>query len=79
MFQEFDANDGNYRWFVTGFTVVALVASLTANSQICLHTSVEDIVFKCTGTAEGDRNQKVAIATGIFDVISDILIASIVS
>lgn len=65
------------RWFVTGFMIVGLAACVSADWQVCPYVEAGELIAKCAGNDEGVRSVKVTITTTVFDVLSDIFIASI--
>ena len=65
------------RWFVTGFMVAGMIASVVADWFVCPYFETGELIAKCAGNAEGIRALKATIVTTVFDVLSDIFIASI--
>ena len=66
-----------YWWFAVGFLFPALIINEVVAWQTCPYDTIEDLIGKCSGRIPSERMVKVGITTTVFDVLSDIFIASI--
>ncbi|KAL9047918.1 MAG: hypothetical protein Q9162_007912 [Coniocarpon cinnabarinum] len=66
-----------YWWFVVGFLFPAFVICEVVSWQTCPWSNTFKLIAKCSGPEASSRAIKVTATTTVFDILSDVLVASI--